>query len=286
MRGGVGSVRTVEMPDFFIDTKLIKQFGKWLEQFDEQHARAWALLLHRDPEAAMCEATFWGILTDCGITVEPFLDLTGGKKSPDFRCQKDSYTFFVEVTCLKIETVTKKTHLEHEPNSKPQAYAPLHNAIWEECVSKTSQCAAVDAPCLLAVGTFHCVASMVAIQPRLLAWLLTGEPKLAWDIDVRTGSGHGDAYQITEFESSAFVRPGKTNGIEFARLPISGLLIGGFGIRPPQIFGLLHPSPKQVFAPSILSRIAFCKQNIDFQNGSITTEWFQKSDPMYEREKF
>src|SRR5262245_46828290 len=172
------------MPDDFIDIKLMKLFGKWLEKFDEQHVRAWALLLHKDPEAAMCEATFWGILTDCGVTVEPFLNLNGSKKSPDFLCKKASTTFFVvEVTCLRIATVTKKTHLDHEPISKPRWYTPLHNAIWEECVNKTPQCAAVAAPCLLAVGTFHYVASAVAIQPRLLSWLLTGEPKIALDID-------------------------------------------------------------------------------------------------------
>jgi hypothetical protein len=107
---------------------------------------------------------------------------------------------------------------------------------------------------------------------------------MAWDIERATGQAVGDTYQITRLESSVFTRPGKISSIEFARLPISALLVGGLGVNPPSIYGLLHPSPRLPFDPAILARLAFCKQHLDFGSGTISTEWVQKTDPMYARD--
>src|SRR5689334_3245606 len=129
----ISASKLINMDNSFIDTKLVKRFAKWLEQFDAQHATSWALLLRNNPEAAMCEATFWGVLTDCGAEIAPNLDLNGGGQSPDFVCRKNGHKFYVEVSCIEIETATRKTTLDHIPQGKAQHYSSLDDAIFEKC---------------------------------------------------------------------------------------------------------------------------------------------------------
>jgi hypothetical protein len=57
----------------------------------------------------MCEATFWKILTDRGVQVQPNEDLTGAVNAPDFLCAKDGKQFYVEVTCVLRQTTSAKT---------------------------------------------------------------------------------------------------------------------------------------------------------------------------------
>jgi len=169
------------------DTELIKKFVNWIERFDVRHARNWARLYCAEPEAAMCEATYWGLLTDCGVEVIPNTDLTGDAKGPDFACCKDGHHFFVEVTCIRIATAIDKTSLGHPTSSKSQHYSNLNNSIFWECQNKTPQCGRANDPCLVAVGTFHFPASALCVTKHHLEDLLTGEPLLALDVDVSRG---------------------------------------------------------------------------------------------------
>lgn len=262
------------------DTRLIKLFVEWIKQFDSRHARNWARLYHADPEAAMCEATFWDVLTDCGVTVEPNADLDHGEPRPDFRCSKAGYLFYVEVTCIHIETASRKTSLDHQPDFKKggQSYGKLNDAIFNECRNKTPQCSDLDAPCLLGIATFHFQASVHCIKKTFMEWLLTGEANIGWDVDVRTGEAASDLYQVTHGRAAAFIRPDKDSGsIEHARCPVSGLLVGGFGVKPPSLFGLLHPRPVRGFDHRLLDRILFCRLVADYESGLMSTEWLNES---------
>lgn len=254
------------------DTRLIRLFVKWLEGFDEQHATNWGLLYKDNPEAAMCEATFWGLLTDCGVAVEPNACLDKALSAPDFRCKKDGFEFFLEVTCIQIETATKRTGLQHLPESGVN-YSLLNGAICYECIQKTKQCASVDAPCVLGIGTFHSHASVVCVTETPMEWLLTGEQSIGWGFDPEFGQTVGDPYSVTELRCATFFNRLRDNtGPNKARSPISALLVGGF-CNPPNVYGILHPEPVHEFDRSVLGRIEFCRLRPGYESGGMQTEW-------------
>ena len=223
---------------FTPDTKLIKLFLKWLHGFDKQHATNWGHLYRKDPEAAMCEATFWGILSDCGIEVEPNANLKEASKAPDFRCSKDGYEFFFEATCIKIDTAIAKTGLPHPTTPGSRHYSLLNGAICFECIQKTKQCASVDAPCVLGIGTFHSHASVSCVTKTAMEWLLTGEPSIGLNFDPNRGQIVGEPYSLTRLQCASFFRSlNSVDVISEARTPISAVLVSGFS-SPPSIYGV------------------------------------------------
>lgn len=264
------------------NTHLIKLFIRWIEQFDNQHARNWAKLYKNDPEAAMCEATFWGALTDCGVQLKPNADLSGEKRQPDLLCRQDGQEFYVEVTCIPIEKATRQTGLEHEIKlgANAQFYSLLNRAIFNKCIKKAQQCSEKDAPCLLAIGTFHGRASASCMRKEYLQDLLTGDPCLTMDFDPVEGKTVGEPYQTTKQKSSSFVRPSGKSVFEYARESISGLLLGGFGCAPPRMYGILHPNPARGFDPGLLPRIPFCELHFDLPRASFFVEWSQEAEIM------
>ena len=225
------------------DPRVLDKFIRWIEQFDQRHARMWARLYKADPEAAMCEAMYWGVLTDCGVEVKPNADLDTRQAAPDFVCQKDDHKFYVEVTCIRIDTATEHSSLDDLPTDGAGWYRPLNDAIFKEVVSKTRQCAKLDAACVLAVGTFHYQASVSCVRKTFVEWLLTGETSLAWHFDPRRGRAVGEPFETTRLKSATFVRPSNLVGVEPARQSISALLVAGFGCKPPNILGAIHPHP-------------------------------------------
>lgn len=264
---------TVTEIGFRPDTRVLDKFIRWIERFDQRHARMWAHRYNADPEAAACEAMYWGVLADCGVDVKPNADLDAGERAPDFVCQKGDHKFYVEVTCIRIEIATGQTSLEHIPTDGAQHYRPLNDAIYKEVVSKTKQCANLDAACVLAVGTFHYDASVSCIRKTFVEWLLTGETSLAWNFDPRRGRAVGEPFETTRFKSATFVRPSNLVGVEPARQPISALLVAGFGCKPPNIFGAIHPHPVHKLDPALMDRIPFCRLNVDVNTATLSTEW-------------
>ncbi|MBN1942118.1 MAG: hypothetical protein JW849_02380 [Phycisphaerae bacterium] len=252
---------------------VLDPFIKWIERFDIRHAKAWGLQYNNDPEAAMCEATFWGVLQDCNVDVEPCDSLTGEESSPDFKCHKNGETFYVEVTCLQIESVTNKTSLSHEAKDGAQFYTNLNSAIFEKIRRKTPQCSDLDAPALVAIGTFHFEASCLCVRKDNVEELLTGEQMISGRIDSQTGGAVGKPYISTRLKDAAFYKPQKSSGFKDARLPVSGVLIGGFGCEPPRVYGCLHPNAIREFNRQLLDRIEFCQLKVDDTDNGFITEW-------------
>jgi hypothetical protein len=259
------------------DTRVLDKFIEWIEkpEFEPQHAKNWARQYKADPEAATCEAMFWGVLTDCGVTVIPNRDLTGNKSSPDFLCEKDGQKFYVEVTCIQIEKATRETTLPHVCGMEVQAqsFGNLNRAIFGEVVNKTPQCANLDAPCIVAVGTFHFQASSVCVDKWSLGMLLTGDEMITRDFDTSKGETVGETYISTRLEKAAFIRFGRDGALEHARSPVSAVLVGGFGCREVNIVGILHPRAARPFTPGLLSRIEFGRLNEDYASGRLSVEW-------------
>jgi len=128
------------------------------------------------------------------------------------------------------------------------------------------------------VGTFHYQASVSCVRKIFVEWLLTGETSISWYFDPRRGGAVGEPFESTSLRAAAFVRPSKLVGIEPARVPISALIVGGFGCQPPSILGAVHPNPIREFDLSLLSRIPFCQLRLDVRRGKLSTEWTRNSE--------
>jgi hypothetical protein len=262
---------TIAWPNEYLD-ELADGHRSWLRAFDSRHLQEWEKLYEAEVEAALAEARVRGMLSGWGIQVEPNLNLDGSCPSPDFKCLKGEYVFYVEVTCILIETATAKTGIPHEPHGVTPC-SPLNDAIFNECKGKAAQCANVGGPCLLAVGTFHTYAARHSCKKLMVEWLLTGEPQIAWDMNPRTGQGVEEPYQVTKSHSAAFLRPDRTEGIRFARNSISGLLVCSYGSEPPRVIGVRHPNAVRPFDPTILPDIEFGQVEIDRDAGCFRVKW-------------
>ena len=254
--------------------RLLRAFKRWIElpRFDPKFATKWGRLCCNDLEAAMCEATYWDILAGFGVDVQPN-DL-GGVSAPDYLCYKGGVKFYVEVTCISTQTATLTTNLEpfSPGDSGARHYGTLNTAIANECREKTRQCANLDAPCLLAIGTFHFEASAILINRDCMGMLLTDEPKFAWTFDPAVGHCVGEPYLQTDFRTAAFTRL-SDGGPSQIRQPISGLLIGGFGVGKPPLLGVLHPDARRPFDWTLLDKVPFCQQRMDESNATVSVEW-------------
>lgn len=252
--------------------QLANEHRRWLSAFEVQYLRNWEKLPKTDDEAAKAEARMRSILQDHRIVVEPNEDLTGNRQQPDFKCSSASGSFYVEVTCISKNTATKTTGLPEEPHGLT-ACKPLNDAIFEKCREKAKQCANLDGPALLAIGTFHVFAAMHSFKRAAINRLLTGEANMAWNFDAETGKQVGNDYQVTEFYSAAFLRPDKTEEVGFARSSLSALLLCGFGSDTPRMTGVLHPNPARSFDPSVLSDVEFGQVEIDRGSRRLNVCW-------------
>ena len=151
-------------------------------------------------------------------------------------------------------------------------YASLNKLIFSECQDKAAQCGFTPGPCLAAVGTFHTRASMSCIEKAHVSQLLTGEAMLGFDIDTNCGVVVGSPYEITHLRAATFVKPSEQD-IVHARRSLSGILVCGFGVRPPSVLGVLHPHPLHPFRRELLGRIPFCRLVDGYQAGTLSTEW-------------
>lgn len=252
--------------------ELEAEHRRWLSGFDAQYLANWENVLNADQEAGFAEARVRRLLQAYAISVEPNEDLTGATRRPDFRCFAGDDKFYVEVTCISTEAAAARTGIPVEPHGVTSC-RPLTDAVFAECRGKASQCGNLDAPALVAIGTFHTFAAMASLTKPVVNWVLTGKGKSAWDIDMRTGQQVGETYQITEMRSAAFLRPDETQEVGYARSSISGVLLCGLGSEPPRVLGVLHPSPARPFNPAILPQVEFGQVVIDRASRQLNVVW-------------
>jgi hypothetical protein len=236
----------------------IDEHRTWLKTFGEQRLQKWERLLRVNAEAAICEASTRMVLSEHGVVVEPYEDpSTGG---PDFVCKKGGKIFFAEVTCIEREKVTSRTHLTDKPRGETY-YALLTDVFLAELCRKVTQCCNLEAACLVVIGTLHRQGGAKCFGKSAVEDLLTGTTRITMKFDPEQGRSVGDAYQTTKLIDSAFIRFQKNSRgqVEFARNPISAVLLCGFGLIPPNGVGCLHPNPNYLFDRMLLPNIEFCR---------------------------
>jgi hypothetical protein len=232
-------------------------------------------MLRADSEAALCEAGVRRRLVLSGVSVEPNESLTGKCGGPDFRCTCGQDHFYVEVTCMLIATAEQVSGIKlgQTGSFSPNVWG-MAEEVFDKCQKKATQCANLDGPALVAVGTFHTDAALFGFTKVQLSGMLTGQTKLAWTIDTESGQQIGDTHQTTELESAAFLmKLDSTQEVGFARNSISGLLLCGLGSRPVRCLGVLHPDPARPFDPAFLRDVEFGEVEVDRPSGQLRVRW-------------
>jgi hypothetical protein len=256
---------------------VIAEHHTWLQRFER--LKKWEDLLKANPEAAICEAKTQKFLSDNNINVQPYRDLT--QKGPDFLCVKDGKTFCVEVTCITRDIATQKTTLSssylNPKKAEAQCYKLLTRHILGELCNKTPQCSGMKMPCVVAIATLHTKSGVLCFKKTACENILTATTQIAMDVDIQKGHSVGEPYQTTSLEDSAFIRFTKKDDgtIEYARNPISTILLCAFGQYPISVKGLLHPKPNYPFDRSLLHDTEFAVLADEYQNGKLKlkVEW-------------
>ncbi len=253
---------------------LAAEHRTWLLGFDAGYLRNWENGLSSNEEAAFAEAWVRRLLQLYGITVEPNEDLTMKDRRPDFRCFSGDRKFYAEVTCIMIERATAKTGISMEATGEACPFRPLNKAVFSKCRQKAQrkQCADLDAPVLVAIGTFQGFAGMDLDDKDFVSSLLTGESKIAWNSDLRNGRPAAESFGMTDFDGAVFLHRDATGEVGYVRNSISGLLLWRV-IEPPRVLGVLHPNPVRPFDPAILPQVEFGQVDIDWASRNMRVVW-------------
>ncbi|NOZ56679.1 MAG: hypothetical protein GXO73_07820 [Calditrichaeota bacterium] len=245
----------------------------WLNGFEPARRRQWERTLKNDPEAAIVEACSRKLLAPHSASIVPAEDLACG--GPDFLCRQEASHFYVEVTCLHRNTVTRATSLPATPTGRSQHYRDLTWASFNKCIKKASQCADLDASCLLIIGTLHYQGGCLCFGKTHLEEALTGEGKLAGRVNTQTGQAIGEPYQITALEGAAFLKPDELlrSPYVLARKSIAGVLFCGFGSVEPKVNGIIHPQAAHPFDTRLLPTISFGKLMLERSGTLLRVVW-------------
>ncbi|MGI8982223.1 MAG: hypothetical protein ACR2FY_23570 [Pirellulaceae bacterium] len=253
--------------------ELADEHRQWLKSYDSRYLDNWEKLLKDNHEAALYEAAVRRNLQANGILVEPNESLTGDRRCPDFRCVLGARHFYVEVSCIPASKAEEKTGVPADrPGFYPWSPFRLIESVLSKCGNKYGQFQNLDGPALLAVGTLHGFAAMDLKRKEVVASVLAGKTKMAWDI----GSGEASSvYHLTDFEDASFLeRDPASDGITNKNSPISGILLGGVDCP---FLGVLNPKPVHSFDPAILSDVEFGEVIIDDHVGEVQVNWSRQS---------
>ena len=260
--------------------ELADEHRTWLKSFDARHLANWEKLLNGDAEPAFCEVAVRRLLESFGVTVSPNEDLKTNGGGPDFRCEKNGAHFYVEVTCVLRDKFTERTGVSEIIPEEPVASSfdgfAMTEAIMRECSGKAKQCGGMDAPTIVAVGTFHVLAPTFFSYKPLVSSILTGKPQLVWNIDVRTGMEAGESQHLTHLENAAFLKPDNGQQIGFARSSISGLLL--CGLSSSRCLGILHPNPARPFDAKNMPNVEFANVQLDQASQRMQITWLNGGD--------
>ena len=253
--------------------ELVEEHRAWLSKFAAPYGSKWEKSFRADRQSAMNEASVRRLLQSQRIFVEPYEGLTNERRSPDFRCVAASGHFYVEAACVLESTATRRTKIDQrESGFRPFDTRGMNKKIVSICNKKARQCANLDAPALVAIGTFHFSAGVITLEKPLLNSLLV-PTKIGWTIDPRTGCQVGDSYLTTDLEGTPFDQRISAGHVNAIRKPISGLLLCNVSTSPIQCRGILNPNAVRAFDPTMLPRIEFGSREFDGRSKAFRIAW-------------
>ncbi len=264
---------------FHIDQQPIAEHRTWLDQFAAKHRRSWEKDLSNDPEAACCEAGFRRLLQANGSSVTPNERTNSKGGTPDFRCESADGPFYFEATCLQIKTIVDKYALSPDIGDLPKMEAfgekdviPL---FFEKCRRKADQCAGMDAPSVLGIGTFHRTAGWFSLEVDRVDELLAGTQEFRIFFDsTRNGIAGGPAPLTSLNESFALRYGASTEDVQRARRSISAVVLA-YPDRAifDRVIGVVHPDASRPFNPKLIPKVAFRRLVINDSQGWCEPRW-------------
>jgi hypothetical protein len=257
----------------------LKSHFAWLMKFegDPRHKEKkckerWELMLKNDWEAATVEACtrqFLETYVDC---VEPNEHPSLG--GPDFICYNTKGRFYVEATCMELNTVA--LHTQSGPEQKGTAHysGPMSLSISRKCSDKAGKVCDLDLPCLLAIGTLHEEGRKFGIKAYVQSALM-GDTSIKMGYDPEEGVAVGVPWHTTRLDNAAFCRSGSEDcePVVAVRSSISGLLLFGFHCQQTIVTGVLHPNSARQFAPSMLPGVDFGRLEGGYSKGELCVTW-------------
>jgi hypothetical protein len=257
--------------------RSLKAFKDWINDENQIAGKRWLRRLESGQsehvESAVAEAVVWDFIRcRCDSTR---LNESPGTGGVDFEFVVDGHSFLVEVTNISIEAASDASAM---PDIDLYAghYGLLTKNIRQKVRGKLDQARGQsDHPLLVAVTTLHWNASLACINRMAVEFAMGSPPKITGEFNPNTGEIEGDFYQSTDLSQSVFLSPRPVNGPEGLPIaqakyqPISGFLVGGFGLDPRNVcvLGALNPEASRPFSPTMLPDIPFCS----FREWPVTT---------------
>lgn len=112
--------------------ELVASYLRWMEVKAPEHLQAFKKRLAEDPEAAKSEAATFGMLRAAGF--KPKIgEVIGQEGGGDFIVEHSSHPpFAVEVTTIRIDTVTKASGLAHQDSSGWRGFQQITTSLLRE----------------------------------------------------------------------------------------------------------------------------------------------------------
>jgi hypothetical protein len=248
--------------------KSLKAFSDWINGENQTAGKAWLRRLKSDQseqvESAVAEAVVWDFIgCRCDSTC---LNESPGTGGVDFKFIVDGQSFLVEVTNISIKAATDASAMP-DTDLFSGFYGLLTKNIRQKIRGKLKQARRQsDHPLLVAVTTLHWNASRACISRKAVEFAMGSPPHITRKFNPNTGELEGDLYQSTDLSQSVFLSPQPVagpDGLPIAQAkyqPISGFLVGGFGLDPKSVcvLGALNPEASRPFDPAMLPDIPFC----------------------------
>ena len=258
--------------------QLIGGHREWLMNFNKEYLGEWEnLFIKNNSEAALCEAGTRQLLQELDVSVEPY-PMGGNDRNPDFKCLKDNKLFYVDATCVMIDTATKESKLDDVPRKhKGTYYSLLTEQYFNKAKGKVTQFENLNAPCIIAIGTLHFQAGVLCFDKKSAEEILTGKPFITSSINTQTGEAVGKPCNSTSLEGALFL---KTRSImcdepliQPVRQTVSAVLLCPFSTSRADYLGILHPKPNCEFDRNLLPCIKFCRLKVGWESGILIPEW-------------
>jgi len=244
-------------------------FAEWLEDEDTSAAKQWSKRLKSadtpQAESAVAEAVVWDFI---GCRCDAIhLAEDPGRGGVDFECVAGGTSFLVEVTNISIQAAADASKM---PDTKlfKGYYGLLTARIRQKVRRKLEQAQNVQTkhPLLVAVTTLHQNASRSCVDRRAVEFAMSSPPSITSAWNPETGMSEGDLYQSTDLRQSVFLSPIPILGPDGKAIaqakyqPISGFLLGGFGLEPRDVrmYGGLNPEAVRPFDALLFPDIPFC----------------------------
>jgi hypothetical protein len=258
-------------------------FSKWLSSASESTAKLWSRRLNsgqaEQVEGAVAEAVAWDFLA-CRCSAARLCEVAGSG-GVDFEFDSGGRAFFVEVTNISSGAAGDASGMPDTDLFKG-FYGLLTKQIRSKVRGKFDQARLQEQhPLLVFVTTLHWNASRACINRTAVEFAMSSPPRITGRFNPESGAIEGDLYQSTDLSQSVFLTPRPVLGADGKPIaqakyqPISGFLVGGFGLEPREVrvLGALNPEATRPFDPATLEDVPFCSFRDWPTNEQINFDW-------------